>query len=66
MWLLSHSLSYLKSLGCQVKSPGAGKGNITPIQEEEDLGNYVTVCAWEDHEIDPPGMVRYMQDEDMT
>ena len=43
---------------------GWKKGNITPIygkgrKEEEDLGNYVTVCAWEDHEIDPPG--RYVK-----
>ena len=72
MWLLSHSPSYLKSPGCQAKSPVTGKNgkHHCHLQEREEggLGSYRLVSL-----TSVPGkilerillddMLRYMRDE---
>ena len=58
MWLQSHSPSYLKSCGCQAKSPGTKKRE-TSLPKEGGSGELqdgdLHLCAMEDHRRDVPG-----------
>ena len=63
MWLQSHFPSYLKSHGCQAKSPVTGKKEHHIHFQEREKGRprelqagEPPACVWEDHAAaHPPG-----------